>query len=152
MSTDQRKPKDAVARIGGASDWRGRAKDIQESVIQELAAAGVVEPVTATHLGVFKSTGWLVRRPEVESDITTRIAAVLDGGQPDAPTAALISIVTAIDLLPKIFPQRDKKTMRRRAKQIGELGWGGEAVAQAIKEVQAAVAASVIASTAATSS
>lgn len=42
--------------------------------------------------------------------------------------------------------------MRRRAKQIGELGWGGEAVAQAIKEVQAAVAASVIASTAATSS
>ena len=102
---------------------------------------------------MFKSTGWLVRRPEVKSDITTRIAAVLDGGQPDAPTAALISIVNAIDLLPKIFPQRDKKTMRRRAKQIGELaGWGGEAVAQAIKEVQAAVAASVIASTAATSS
>ena len=57
--------------------------------------------------------------------MTTRIAAVLDGGQPDAPTAALISIVNAIDLLPKIFPQRDKKTMRRRAKQIGELAGAG---------------------------
>lgn len=104
-----RKPKDAVARIGGASDWRGRAKDIQESVIQELDAAGVVEPVTATHLGVFKSAGWLVRRPEVESDITTRIAAVLDGGQPDAPRAALISIVTAIDLLPRSFPNATRR-------------------------------------------
>ncbi len=139
-----RKPKDAVARIGGASDFKGRANDIQESVLQELTAAGVVEPVEHTHVGVFRSTRWVVRRPQVASDITTRIAAALDGAQPDTPTAALIGIVNAIDLLPKIFPQRDKKTMRRRAKQIGELGWGGEAVAQAIKEVQAAVTASVV--------
>ena len=52
-----RKPKDAVARIGGASDWKGGAKDIQASVLQELTAAGVVEPVTHIHLGVFKSSG-----------------------------------------------------------------------------------------------
>ena len=37
----------------------------------------------------------------------------------------------------------------RSAKQIGDLGWGGDAVAQAVKEVQAAVMASVLASTAA---
>jgi Golgi phosphoprotein 3 (GPP34) len=147
-----RKPKDAVARIGGASDFKGRANDIQESVLHELAAAGVVEPVDHTYLGVFRSTRWIMRRPEIESDITTRIAAVLDGGQPDTSTAALISIVNAIDLLPKIFPERDKKTMRRRAKQIGDLSWGGQAVSQAVMEVQAAVAASVVASTAATTS
>ena len=139
-----RKPKDAVARIGGASDFKGRANDIQESVLQELTAAGVIEPIEHNHLGVFRSTRWIVRQPDVASDITTRIAAALDGAQPDTPTAALIGIVNAIDLLPKIFPQRDKKTMRRRAKQIGELGWGAEAVTEAIKEVQAAVTASVV--------
>ena len=144
------KPKDAVARIGGGSDFKGRANDIQEAVLEELAAAGVVEPVEHTRLGVFRSTRWLLRRPEVASDITTRIAAVLDGGQPDTRTAALLGIVNAIDLLPKIFPMRDQKTMRRRAEQIVELGWGGQAVSHAVKEVQAAVTASVIASTAAT--
>ena len=66
-----RKPKDAVARIGGAPDFKGRANDIQESVLQELTAAGVVEPVEHTHLGVFRSTRWIVRRPQVASDITT---------------------------------------------------------------------------------
>ena len=139
-----------MARIGGASDFKGRADDIQESVLDELAAAGVVERVEHTKLGVFRSTRWLVRRPEVESDITARIAAALDGGQPDTRTAALITITNAIDLLPKIFPQRDKKTMRHRATQVAELGWGGEAISQAVQEVQAAVTASVIASTATT--
>ena len=42
-------PKNAVARIGGASDGKGRAHDIQESVREELAAAGVVERVGHTH-------------------------------------------------------------------------------------------------------
>ena len=145
-------PKDAVARIGGASDWKGRANDIQESVLEELAAAGVLERVEHAHLGVFTSTRWLVRRPEVSSDIQARIAAVLDGGQPDARTAALIGILNAIDLLPRLFPQRDKKTMRHLAGQIGELGWGAEAVAQAIRQVQAAVIASIVVSTTAATS
>ena len=145
-----RRPKDAVARIGGASDWKGRADDIQDSVLRELAAAGVVEPVEHVRLGVWRSTRWVERRPEVESEIRTRIAAAIDGGQPDARTAALVSLADAIELLPRLFPDHDKKAMRRRATQIGELGWGGKAVAQAVAEVQAAVMASVIAATAAT--
>jgi hypothetical protein len=140
-------PKDAVARIGGASDWRGRAKDIEESVLEELATAGVLERVEHAHLGVFRSTRWLVRRPEVRSDIQARIATVLDGGRPDAHMAALITILNAIDVLPRLFPQRDKKSMRRVAGQIDELGWGAEAVAQAIRQVHAAVIASIVVST-----
>lgn len=139
------KPKDAVARIGGGSDWKGRADDIQESVLEELADAGVVEPVEHTHLGVFRSTRWIMRRPEVESEVTARIAAALDGDQPDAHTAALIGLANAIDVLPKVFPDRDKRTMRARAKEIGQLAWGGEAVSQAVQEVQVAVTTAVIA-------
>jgi hypothetical protein len=140
-------PKDAVARIGGASDWKGRANDIQECVLEELAAAGVLERFQHRQLRVFTSTSWPVRRPEVRSDIQARIAAVLDGAQPDPLTAGLVGILNAIGLLPKLFPQRDKKMMRRLAEQIGELGWGGEAVSEAIRQVQAAVIAAVVVST-----
>ncbi|WP_404391809.1 GPP34 family phosphoprotein [Humibacillus xanthopallidus] len=145
-------PKDAVARIGGASDWKGRAKDIQESVLNELAAAGVLDRFQHRHLGLFTSTSWPLRRPEVRSDIQARIDTALDGGPPDAQAAALVEILNAIDLLPKLFPRRDKKAMRRVAEQIGELGWAGEAVAQAISQVQAAVIASVVVSTTAANS
>ncbi|WP_404387403.1 GPP34 family phosphoprotein [Humibacillus xanthopallidus] len=145
-------PKDAVARIGGASDWKGRAKDIQESVLDELAAAGVLDRFQHRHLGLFTSTSWPLRRPEVRSDIQARIDTALDGGPPDAQAAALVGILNAIDLLPKLFPRRDKKAMRRVAEQIGELGWAGEAVAQAISQVQAAVIASVVVSTTAANS
>lgn len=140
-------PTDAVARIGGASDWRGRANDIQESVLEELAAAGVLERVEHAHLGVLRWTRWLVRRPEVRSDIVTRIATVLDGAQPDAHLAALISILNAIDLLPTLYPQRDQKVVRRRAAQVGEAGWAAGAVSESIRQVQAAVTASIVVST-----
>ncbi|HET7800608.1 MAG TPA: GPP34 family phosphoprotein [Humibacillus xanthopallidus] len=142
-----RTPKEAVARIGGASDWRGRAKDIQESVLEELATAGVLERVEHGHLGVFRSTRWLVRRPEVRSAIVTRIATALDGARPDAHTAALIGVLNAVDLLPRLFPQRDKKVMRNLAVHVGELGWGADAVSEAIKQVEAAVTAAVVVST-----
>lgn len=138
-------PKDAVARIGGASDWKGRADDLQESVLRELADAGVVEPVAHTRFGVLRSTRWVVRRPDVISGITQRVAAALDSGEPDVSTAALISILDAIDVLPRIFPERDRKALRRQARQIDELQWGGRSVAQAIREVRAVIATSVIA-------
>lgn len=144
-----RTPKDAVARIGGASDWRGRAKDIEESVLEELATAGVLERVEHAHLGVFRSTRWLVRRPEVRSDTVTRIATVLDGARPDAHTAALIGILNAVDLLPRHFPQRDRNAMRDLAAHVGELGWSADAASEAIRKVEAAVTASVVSTTAA---
>jgi hypothetical protein len=145
-------PKDAVARIGGASDWKGRANDIQDSVLEELVAAGVLDRLQHRHLGVFTSTSWPIRRPEVRSDIQARIGDVLDGAQPDPGTAALVGLLNTIDLLPKLFPQRDKKTIRHLAEQVGEPGWGAEAVAQAIRQVQAAVIAAIVVSTTAATS
>ena len=146
------KPKEAVARLGGASDWKHRADDILEAVLQELAALGIVEPVERTTLGVLRSTRWVMRRSEVEAEIKTRIALVLDGRKPDARTAALVALANAIDLLPKLYPGREKKAIRRRATEIAELSWGGQAVSQVVQEVQGAVVAAIVASTVATSS
>jgi hypothetical protein len=138
-----------MARIGGASDWRGRPNDIQDSVLEEMAAAGVLERVEHAHLGVLRWRRWHVRRPEVRSDIVSRIAAVLDGAQPDAHLAALISILNAIDLLPTLYPQRDQKVVGRRAAQVGQAGWGAGEASVAMRRVQDAVIASIDVSTAA---
>jgi hypothetical protein len=138
------KPKDAVARIGGASDWKGRADDLQEAVLAELVDAGVLERVERTRLGVFTSKRWVLLRPEVEAEITSRLAAVLDGAQPDARTAALLALANAVGVLPKVFPGRDKKAMQQRAKEIEQLSWGGEAVSRAVADVQAAVMVAVM--------
>jgi hypothetical protein len=146
------KPKDAVARLGGASDWKGRADEIRDAVLQDLAGAGIVEPVEHTTLGVVRSTRWVLRRPEVEAAIRGRIADVLGGGQPDTHTAALVGLANAIDLLPKLFPGRDKKVMRRRATEIVELAWGGQAVSQVVQEVEGAVIAAVVTTTVSASS
>lgn len=138
------KPKDAVARIGGASDWKGRADDLQDAVLAELADSGVLERVERTRLGLFTSKRWQLLRPEVEAEVTRRIAAVLDGAAPDARTAALLALANAVGVLPKVFPDRDKKAMKQRAKQVEQLSWGGEAVSQAITEVQSAVVVAVM--------
>lgn len=144
-------PKDAVARLGGASDWKGRAEEIQDAVLHDLAGAGVVEPVAHTTWGVARSTRWVLRRPDVEAAITARVADVLDGREPDARTAALVGLANAVGLLPRLFPGREKKAMRRRATDVGELAWGGQAVARVVQEVEGAVVAAVVASTVATS-
>ena len=119
------RPKNAVARIGGASDWRNRANGIQDATLEELEDSGIVEVVEHRTLGLVPTRRWVLRRPEVESAIVARIGAVLDGGAPDAHTAALASVADAVGLLPKLFPDRDKKAMKQRAKELGELQWAG---------------------------
>jgi hypothetical protein len=145
------KPKGAVARIGGASDWKHRAGDIQEAGLAELVEAGIVELTEGRTLGVFPTRRWVLRRPEVEREITDRIAAVLDGAEPDQRTAALVTLAGAVDVLPKVFPDLGKKAIRSRVKDIESLRWGGEAVMAAVNEVQAAVVAAIVATTVATS-
>lgn len=140
------RPKNAVARIGGLQDWRNRAEDIQEATLEELLGTGVVELAQGHTLGLFPKKRWVLRRPEVEREITGRIATVLDGADPDARTAALVSLAGAVDVLRKVFPDRDRKAVRNRVKEIQSMSWAGEAVTAAVNEVLAAVLVAVVAS------
>ncbi len=143
-----RKPKDAVGRIGGMSAWKDRAGGLKDAVLDDLAREGVLTHEQGHVLGLFPTNAWPLARPEVEREILDRVrAAVVTGTEPDARTAALVALLHAVDLLPKLFPDQPKRQLRARGKEVAEADWGGEAVRKAVQDVQTAVTASIIAST-----
>jgi hypothetical protein len=65
--------------------------------------------------------------------------------QPDEPTAALISLLLATDLIRKVFPDQDRGALKRRAKEIAASEWAGAAVKRAIDDLNAAMMAVMVA-------
>ncbi|WP_033424770.1 GOLPH3/VPS74 family protein [Actinomadura flavalba] len=150
---DGRKPKDAVSKVSGVSAWRNRSKDLKEALLQDLAEQGLLVEEKGKALGLFPTTAWKQGDPGVEQEIVQRVrAAVVDGAEPDPRTAALIALLFAVDVLKKLYPDADRKALKRRAKEISEAEWGGEAVRKAVQEVQAATMTAVVAVTTTTSS
>ncbi|MGK5553245.1 GOLPH3/VPS74 family protein [Actinomadura kijaniata] len=148
---DGRKPKDAVSRAAGFNSWRGdRGRDLRDALLADLAEAGALREEQGRVLGLFPSRAWKPADPGVEAEILERVrAAVVAGTDPDPRTAALVALVHAVGLLPKLFPEADRKELRRRGKEISERDWGGEAVRKAIQEIQGAVLIAVTAASSA---
>lgn len=140
---DGHKPKDALARIGGGQDFRWRADAIRLGVMTDLADQGVVELVERRVLGLVPVRRWPLRRPEVEAAVRTRLADALDGATPDARTGCLVSLAHSVKLLPKLFPEREKKAVVARGRQIAETQWYGDAVTKAIQEINTVVVAAM---------
>ena len=100
--------------------------------------------------GSFPTTAWPLARPG------GRAGGALDGCVPpwwagssrtSAPPRSS-PCCTRSDLLPKLFPDQPKRDIRARGKALSEGDWGGEAVRKAVQDVQSAVTAAVVASTA----
>lgn len=145
---DGRKPKDAISKISGLSGWRNQAGDLHNLLLADLARAGILRLEEGRILGIFPTTAWKPGDAAVESSLVGRVGrAVLNGAAPDDRTAALISILHAIDLLPKLFPNADKRAVRQRGKQISESDWGATAVRKAVQEVQAVMIAVIVSTT-----
>ena len=77
---------------------------------------------------------------------------LLRGVRPTERTAALVAVLSALDLAHKVVdregaPARDVK---KRAKEVSEGDWAAKAVRDSVAAAQAAVAAALVASSAAT--
>lgn len=148
---DGRRPKDAVGKVAGFGGWRNPSQNLREALLHDLADAGHLTAATTKILGLFPTTTWTPNpagdKPAIERRVRT---AVVDGTTPDDRTAALISILHAVDLLPKLFPDTDKRALKRRGKEISDSEWGGPAVRKAVQEVQAVTVAVIVATTSAT--
>lgn len=74
--------------------------------------------------------------------IRERVRAAIRGiGAPDERTAALIGLVHACELVGSVFEKDERREARRRAKAIAAGQPIGDAVAQAVRAVRAAVIA-----------
>ncbi|MEO5874976.1 MAG: GPP34 family phosphoprotein [Streptosporangiaceae bacterium] len=138
---DDRKPKDAVGKVAGFTAWNNRAEDLKSALLVDLAEAGALTEERRKVLGLFPTTVWKAADPSLEAAVLQRVGAtVRQGADPDDRTAALISILQAVDLLPKLFPDADKRSVRDRGQEISESDWGGQAVRKAVQEIQAVTA------------
>lgn len=143
-----RKPKDAVGRIGGVSAWKDRAGSLKDAVLTDLAAEGVLRREQGKVLGLFPTTSWPLADPGVEREVLGRVRETVVGGvEPDERTAALVALLHSVDLLPKLFPDQPKREIRARGKAVADGDWGAEAVRKAVQDVQTAITASIVAST-----
>lgn len=137
---DTKKPKDAIG-AAVSSGWRTTAAaDLRQSLLHDLAEQGLLTEEKGKVLG-FTTTRWPQgRRRDVEDELLARVErAVVQGEEPDSRTAAVISILSVVDGLPKVFPDQDKKTLKQRGQQISESDWAAEAVRKAVQEIQAAL-------------
>jgi hypothetical protein len=124
----------------------GLAKGLRQMLLERLVQKGIVRAEEGRVLGLFPTHSW----PAVDSDHERQVrAALMDvlvvGRTPAPREAALVSLLQAIDQVPKVLgdvnaPARD---LRRRAKEISEGGFADDAVRKAVQAVNAAMTAAV---------
>lgn len=122
-------------------------RKLKEEIASRLVHQGYVTENRDKILGLFPITTWPAR--DVRRQEWARHAiesAIVDGTTPTPEISALISLISAIDAIPKVLPGVDKKTAKRRAKVIAEGEWASAAVRRAVQDVNTAVMAAVMVS------
>ena len=98
-------------------------------------------------MGIFPTTRRVQLTTARSESIESIGGALNSSDQPDPRTSGLVAVVGVTGLLPKLVPEMNKKQLKERTRQIAEGGWGGDAVATAINDVQGAIVAAVVIST-----
>ncbi|GAB2593293.1 GOLPH3/VPS74 family protein [Kribbella endophytica] len=141
-----KKPKDVMGKL---------SKKLRDPLLQRLAERGILQAEENKVLGLFPVTRWPAKDAQHEGQVRASLENVLKlGTQPDERTGALIALLSALDVVPKVVTDAvDRKALKRRAKEIAESDWAAAAVRRAVQDMQAAITASiVVASTSAASS
>ncbi|MFN8080089.1 MAG: GPP34 family phosphoprotein [Kineosporiaceae bacterium] len=136
-----KKPKDAIGSAISAGWHPAPTAGLRQSLLQDLMQKSRLTEEKGTILGFIPTTSWPQgQRRDVENALVARVREVVVAEQqPDARTAALVSLLSAVDALPKIFPDENKKALRHRGKQVSESDLAGTAVHEALQAIQAAM-------------
>ncbi len=139
--SDGQTPKNAVARIGGASTMKDRAGRLWDDVVEQLEAENVLRSSRHTVLGVIPSTRWELPDPLVRERLVRRLRSALqEGARVDDASGALICVLFASDSLAKVLPAEDRRWLKQRGKAVSESDWGSAAIRKAIQDVHSAMA------------
>jgi Golgi phosphoprotein 3 (GPP34) len=132
------------------------AKGLRASVTEGLVASGVLREQEARLLGIFPRRRWPAVDPTAEDAVRRRLHGVLvQGSTPDVRTAALVSLLSAMERAPQVVGAPDRaarKQVKQRATVIAEGDWAGAAVRSAVQAAQAAASAAIIAASVAATS
>jgi hypothetical protein len=133
------KPEQLIAKL---------RKRLRATLLERLSAAGVLRRSTRKVMGILPRTTWPAVDVNRKRELRARLQDVLVvGAPPDGRTAALVSLLAAVNAAHKVV-EGDKKTVRTRANEIAAGDWAGAAVKKAIDAVNASIAIIVAAGTA----
>ncbi|MFB6723907.1 GPP34 family phosphoprotein [Kribbella sp. NPDC056345] len=137
-----KKPKDV---LGGLS------KKVRDQLLARLAERGILAADEGKVLGLFPVTRWPAKDAQHEGEVRATLESVLKVGiMPDQRTGALIALLSALDVVPKVITDSvDKWQLRARAKVIADSDWAADAVKKAVSEMQAAITTAIVVSAAA---
>ena len=126
-------------------------KAARQPLLDRLVERGLVQRRTSKVLGLIPRTTWPAADARHEAEVRRRLQAVLvEGHHPDPRTAALAALLAAVDRAHRVVDRGTvpARTIKQRAKQLGEGQWASDAVRASVQASQAAVMAAVTASTA----
>lgn len=125
-------------------------KGLRPELFKRLVGRGILRFEEGRVLGIFPTTAW----PAVDSTHEVQLRrglydVLVVGRAPTSDEAAVISLLHAIDALPKALPATGVPTreLRRRAKAVAGDEWAGAGVRKAVEAVTAATTAAVMAAT-----
>lgn len=123
------------------------AKGLRQNLLDRFVERGIVRADEGRVLGIFPTHSW----PAIESDHERQVRAALRdvlvvGRTPLPREAALVSLLQAIDQVPKVLGDvgMAARDLRRRAKEISEGGFADVAVRKAVDAVNAAMTVAVM--------
>lgn len=138
-----RKPKDLLRTTG---------KGLHRELLARLVDGRVLRREEHRLLGLVPRQAHPTADPALEEALRRALHDVLVTGRPPSPReAALVSLLSAIDATGKVLglSGAEKRAVRRRAKDVAEGEFAGEAVRRAVQEVASAVAAGAVVAVAA---
>ncbi|HEY5182767.1 MAG TPA: GPP34 family phosphoprotein [Dermatophilaceae bacterium] len=130
-----RKPKAVVEPLG---------ENLRTVLYARLVAEGVLSAQEKKVLGILPVHRWPAARAEHEERMRAQLTQVLvQGTTPDSRTAALVSLLHALESAHRIVNPKEhgltRKELATRAEEVSPGDWASEAVREAIEAVMAAV-------------
>lgn len=117
-------------------------RGIRRRLLGDLVRNGVLADEPHRWLGIIPRHRYPVADSGARDEALAPLrSAVLDGQQPSQRTAALASMIGAAKLERRVFPDADRRQVRRRLQEISQGDWAAKAVRDAITAIHAATAA-----------
>jgi hypothetical protein len=135
LSRRPMRPATAIAKL---------RRGVEPTLLRELERAGQINPVRSK--GLNRSWTWpFTDRMRVNGARAAMLSALFDGGSPAPPTAAIISLLHAVDGFPALLSLNDRgwRWVKNRAGEIAAGSWVDESAGQ-LPEVNLAVTTSAL--------
>jgi len=118
-----------------------RSDDIREVALGRLVERGILERRENRFLWVFKSRRYPVIDGHAEREVKLRIMAVLFSDEiPDPRDVVIICLAEACGIFKGLMSRRELERARQRIDQVRRLDLIGQAMSQAIGEIEVALA------------